>query len=69
MKNLYKGVQSRLFDLSDAPQGNALKRINSLSGFICGMIRKGSSYLPDIGSGFPQDIDANSKTRAAERFV
>lgn len=69
MKNLYNGVQTRLFALSDKPKGNALKRINNLSGFICGMIRKGSSYLPDIGSGLPQDIDANSKTRAAERFV
>ena len=69
MKNLYKAVQNRLFDLSSSPKGNALKRINNLSGFICGMIRKGSSYLPDIGSGLPQDIDGNSKTRSAERFV
>lgn len=69
MKNLYKAVQERLFNASNAPTGNALKRINSLSGFVCGMIRKGSSNLPDVGSGLPQDIDANSKTRAAERFV
>lgn len=69
MKNLYEAVQTRLFDLSNEPKGNALKRINSLSGFICGMIRKGSSYLPDLGSGLKQDINADSKTRAAERFV
>jgi hypothetical protein len=33
------------------------------------MIRKGSSHLPDIGSGIPKNIDANSKTIAAKRFV
>lgn len=69
MKNLYKAVQSRLVDLSEQPQGNALKRLNKLSGFICGMIRKGNSNLPDIGSGLPQDIDADSKTMAAKRFI
>lgn len=69
MKNLYKAIQSRLVQISDKPQGNALKRLNKLSGFICGMIRKGNSNLPDIGSGLPQSIDANSKTIAAKRFV
>lgn len=69
MKNLYKSVQSRLVDLSGNPQGNALKRLNKLSGFICGMIHKGNSNLPDIGSGLPQDIDANSKTTSAKRFL
>lgn len=69
MKNLYKSIQSRLSTLSDNPQGNALKRLNKLSGFICGMIRKGNSNLPDIGSGLPQFIDANSKTIAAKRFL
>ena len=69
MKILYKTVQSRLLNLSDAPKGHALKRLNNLSGFICGMIRKGNSNLPDVGSGLVQDIDANSKTTAAKRFV
>lgn len=69
MKNLYNRVYRRLFSLSGQPTGNDLKRIKSLSGFVCGMIRKGSSHLPDIGSGLPQNIDANSKTVAAKRFV
>ena len=69
MKILYKTVQNRLFNLSNKPKGHALKRLNNLSGFVCGMIRKGNSNLPDIGSGLIQDIDANSKTTAAKRFV
>ena len=69
MKNLYKSIQSRLVNISSHPQGNALKRLNKLSGFICGMIRKGNSNLPDIGSGLPQAIDANSKTIAAKGFL
>ena len=58
-----------MVDLSGGASGNALKHLNKLSGFMCGMIRKGNSNLPDIGSGLPQDIDANSKTTAAKRFV
>lgn len=69
MKNLYKSVQSRILALSGNVKGYELKRLNNLSGFICGMIRKGNSNLPDIGSGLPQDIDANSKTIAAKRFL
>ena len=70
MKNLFVQIKERLISLNiETPQGHALKRINNLSGFISGMIHKGSSHLPDIGSGLPQDIDANSKTIAAKRFV
>ena len=69
MKNLYKAIQSRIVGLNEGVQGHALRRLNNLSGFICGMIRKGSSSLPDIGSGLPQDINAASKTTAAKRFV
>jgi hypothetical protein len=46
-----------------------LKRINNLSGMIAGMIRKGSCHMADIGSGLPQNIDANSREVAAKRFV
>jgi hypothetical protein len=70
MKKVFKEIQSRLVSLHEiAPQGNALKRINTLSGLVSGMIRKGSSHLPDIGSGLPKNIDANSKTTAAKRFI
>ena len=70
MKKVFHQIQSRLISLSGtAPQGNALKRLNTLSGLVSGMIRKGSSHLPDIGSGIPKNIDANSKTTAAKRFV
>ena len=69
MKILYKSVQTKLFSLGSEPKGHALKRLNNLSGFVCGMIRKGNSNLPDVGSGLPQDINANSKTISAKRFV
>jgi Transposase DDE domain len=36
---------------------------------VAGMIRKGSCHMADIGSGLPQDIDANSREVAAKRFV
>ena len=70
MKKLFTEVQRCLFSISERPpEGNALKRLNNLSGFVSGMIRKGNSHLPDIGSGLPQNINSNSKTVAAKRFV
>jgi hypothetical protein len=70
MKRLFTQIQGQLVKLGEQkPQGNALKRINNLSGFISGMIRKGSSHLVAIGSGLPKDINAHSKTIAAKRFV
>jgi len=70
MKKVFHQIQTRLVNLSEVrPEGNALKRLNTLSGLVSGMIRKGSSHLPDIGSGLPQNINADSKTVAAKRFV
>jgi len=70
MKSLYKQVEKHLCKtLSTPPEGNALKRIHSLSGFITGMIRKGNSSLEALGSGVPKNIAFRSKTVAAERFV
>jgi len=70
MKKVFQQIQTRLVNISLVkPEGNALKRINTLSGLVSGMIRKGSSHLPDIGSGLPQNINADSKTVAAKRFV
>jgi len=68
--SFYNQVQKSLIStLPVKPKGNALKRLNTLSGLITGMIRKGSSHMPAIGSGIAKDIDANSKTIAATRFV
>jgi len=70
MKNVFSQIQRRLISLHEVcPEGNALKRINTLSGLVSGIIRKGSSHLPDIGSGMRKEIDANSKTIAAKRFI
>ena len=67
---LYNRIkQSLLSTLPEQPEGNALKRLNTLSGLITGMIRKGSSHMPAIGSGIAKNIDANSKTVAATRFI
>ncbi len=70
MKILYRQIHELLSSWSPCPvQGNSAKRLNNLSGFISGMIHKGSSHLSDIGSGLIKDIDAESKTAAAKRFV
>ena len=70
MRNLYHQINQHLKGQSkQRPEGNALKRINTLSGLISGIIRKGCSHLPALGSGIPKDIDSNSKTTEAKRFV
>jgi len=70
MKSLFKKVNDFLLSTySKEPQGHCKTRINNLTGFVTGMIRKGSSHLSDIGSGLPKNIDANSKTMAAKRFI
>lgn len=70
MNSLYSEINRVLLSAFQMqPQGNALKRLNTLSGLITGMIKKGDSHLPSIGSGLPKDIDANSKTIAATRFI
>ena len=41
MKNLFGQIKERLISLNtEAPQGHSLNRLNNLSGFISGMIRK-----------------------------
>jgi len=70
MKSLYLEVHNQLMSLYEhKPEGQAYGRVKQLSGFITGMIHKGKSSMPAIGSGLPQDIYANSKTDAATRFV
>lgn len=69
MKNSFKRIKTQLEQLSGNPQGHAAARINRLSGLVNGMVRKGSSHLVDLGSGIPENIDANSKTTAAKRFI
>lgn len=70
MKKLFDQIRTRLISVhATPPEGHALKRIHTLCGLISGMIRKGSSHLPDIGSGIPKNIDARSKTAAAKRFL
>ncbi|MEM9987556.1 MAG: hypothetical protein AAF804_20890, partial [Bacteroidota bacterium] len=59
MKNLYREVNWVLRDLSPLPvEGHAAKRLGNLSSFISGMVHKGKSHLSELGSGLPQDIDA-----------
>ena len=69
MKSLYRTVQDGLSKFHVRPlEGQPLSRFNNLCGFISGMIRKGNSSLPDIGSGLRQDINAASKTMSAKRL-
>jgi hypothetical protein len=69
MKNSFRRIETQLKNLSGNPQGHAATRITMLSGLINGMIRKGSSHLVDLGSGIPKNVEANSKTTAAKRFI
>jgi hypothetical protein len=70
MKSIYLEVHDKLISMHEHKlEGHAYSRLKQLSGFITGMISKGNSSLPDVGSGIPQNIDANSKTTAAKRFV
>lgn len=70
MKRLFCKISDYLINSCEStPKGNALKRLNTLSGLISGMIRKGKSSLPAIGSGISKNIDANSKTISAKRFI
>ena len=68
--SLYSNIQKSLCGLSsDPPQGHALKRLNSLSAMISGMITKGKSHLSKIGSGLPQEIHSLSQEIHAKRFL
>ena len=68
--SLYGNIQKSLSELSPhLPQGHALKRLNSLSALISGMITKGKSHLSKIGSGLPQEIHSLSQEIHAKRFL
>ena len=70
MKSLFSKILKYLTSSCEStPKGNALKRLHTLSGLISGMIRKGDSSLSAVGSGIPKNIEANSKTISAKRFV
>lgn len=69
-KTIFSQVKYSLKSLhQQEPTGHRLKRLNSLSGLVTGMIRRKSSHLPDIGSGLPQDINAASRVIHAKRFL
>lgn len=71
MKNkIFTDIKKALIELSPVHvQGHALKRINSLTGLIKGMIDKKSSHLSKIGTGLEQDINANSQEKHVKRFL
>lgn len=71
MKNkIFTEVQKSLSDLSvQELRGHALKRINTLSGLVSGMIEKGKSHLSKIGTGLSGDINAHSQEIHAKRFL
>jgi hypothetical protein len=69
-KEIFTDIKKSLCELSPFEvQGHALKRINSLSGLISGMINQKSSHLSKIGTGLNNDIDANSQEKHAKRFL
>jgi Transposase DDE domain len=69
-KKIFTEINKALCELSPAlAQGHALKRINSLTGLISGMINKKSSHLSKIGTGLDNDTDANSQEKHTKRFL
>lgn len=51
------------------PQGNSLRRLNTLTAMICGAIRTSKSYLHSLGSELPQDIDSESRVKNVKRWL
>lgn len=69
-KKIFAEVNKALRELSPVTaQGHVLKRINSLSGLISGMIIKKSSHLSKIGTGLDNDTNSNSQEKHAKRFL
>ncbi len=70
MYNLYSKILKRL--LKFYPQelrGHALRRVHSLAGLICGMMRTKKSHLSALGQGLPRVMKAYSQEKAAKRFL
>ena len=51
------------------PQGNLLRRINTLTAMICGAIKTSKSHLESLGSELPQDIDSESRVKNVKRWL
>ena len=69
-KKIFNEVQKFMCQFSTKEvQGHALKRINTMSGLVSGMISAKSCSLNNIGSGIDKDINAQSKEIAASRFL
>lgn len=51
------------------PQGNQLRRLNTLTAMVCGAIRTSKSYLHSLGDGILQDIDAESRVKVVKRWL
>jgi len=74
IRRLYRKVFRQLFCFFKAawgykPKGHKLARIRSLAAYITGMIREKSSHLLALGKGLLQLIKANSRLKAARKFV
>ena len=68
--NIFTEIKKSLTALSPvAVQGHALKRINSLTGLVSGMITKKSSHLSKVGTGLDNDTHSNSQEKHAKRFL
>ncbi|MEZ4954025.1 MAG: transposase [Saprospiraceae bacterium] len=51
------------------PQGNHLRRLNTLTAMVCSAIKTGKSYLHSLGSELPQDIDSESRAKHVKRWL
>ena len=51
------------------PQGNALRRMNTLAWMLCGIIKTGKSHYHSLGSCFTEKIDFESKVKKVKRWI
>ncbi len=66
---LYKSIKKALISAYGNPQGNSLRRVNTLIAMICGAIKTSESYLHSLGSELPQDIDSESRVKNVKRWL
>jgi len=69
-KRMYRKILTKLrLFFGKQLKGHPLKRIKSLTAYICGILRKKRPYMSALGSGLPQMITAHAREKAAKTFL
>jgi hypothetical protein len=69
-RQVYRAVQTALKKLyPEEPQGNLARHLNTLAGFVTGVVLSHSSQLPKIAAKIPGPIADTSQTQRLSRWV